>query len=560
MLKYIARYKFYFIVIGIIIVVEPILASSLNLYFEKILNYVVPGADLIFIARMMLIAFFYWITKRVINFIFSVINSRCMDNIRLDIKNDTFKNLLKMNTAELEGISGSGEFTSIFINDINIIEARYFNNIVTFVASVVSVIVNVAALTYMNYKLAIPILGFACLIIFIPFIFARRLAKSQFEFSVKVARFTHTIKEFIGAYPTIKNYEVEEPVFHRFRENNLITEDSKFLSEYDLALSNNISSLLSWFMQIIAVAVGFVLVIKGEILLGTVIVARSFANEIAEPLNSMVTSFSSIISIRKITSKIKEMTGGNEKEEPSKPIEKYSSIYYEDVSLTLNEKNIINHFSYKFDYGKKYLVIGRNGSGKSTLFRLLKKRYTAYEGNIKVGDTDIKDVSTKTLASSVSYLNEKVDLFTGTVADNIRLFSDKYSSEEVKKAAQQAQLSVDLERGVNDSGFNISSGEKRRLEIARSLLQGSDTIIFDEVVSTLDAVTAFELEGMILGYDKTVVFISHNFSAQLIKKYDQILVLDKGNLVDSGTYDELIERNSYFQEMCRIKFDIANKN
>ena len=560
MLRYIARYKVYFIIIGVIIVVEPILASALNLYFEKILNYVMPGADLIIIARMLLIGFFYWITKRVVSFIFSVINSRCMNSIREDIKDDTFKSLLKMNIAELEGISGSGEFTSIFINDINIIEMRYFNNIVSFVASAASVVINVAALTYMNYKLAIPILAFAFIIIFIPFIFARKLSKSQYEYSMKIAKFTHTIKEFIGAYPTIKNYEVEDPVFYRFKESNLFTEDAKFLSEYDLALSSSVSSLLSWFMQIIAVGVGFVLVIKGEILLGTVIVARSFANDIAEPLNQMVTSFSSILSIRKITEKIKEMTGAGQSVEPSYIIEKRSDIDYEDVSLTLNEKIIINHFSYHFDYGKKYLVLGRNGSGKSTLFRLLKKRYMNYEGNIKVGGVDIKDVSTKALAGSVSYLNEKVDLFTGTVAENIRLFSNKYNDAEVEEAAKQAQLSVDLTRVVNDSGFNISSGEKRRLEIARCLLQGSDTIIFDEVVSTLDALTAYELEEMILGYDKTVVFISHNFSAQLIKKYDQILIMDKGNLIDTGTYDELIKRNAYFQEMCRIKFGIEGLN
>ena len=560
MLKYIARYKIYFIIIGVIIVVEPILASSLNLYFEKILNYVMPGADLIIIARMLLIGFFYWITKRVVSFIFSVINSRCMNSIREDIKDDTFKSLLKMNIAELESISGSGEFTSIFINDINIIEMRYFNNIVSFVASAVSVIINVAALTYMNYKLAIPILAFACIIIFIPFIFARKLSKSQYEYSIKIAKFTHTIKEFIGAYPTIKNYEVEDPVFYRFKESNLLTEDAKFLSEYDLALSSSVSSLLSWFMQIIAVGVGFALVIKGEILLGTVIVARSFANDIAEPLNNMVTSFSSIISIKKITAKIKEMTGSGKYHEPSLIIDKCSDIEYDDVSLTLNEKTIINHLSYKFDYGKKYLVVGRNGSGKSTMFRLLKKRYVDYEGTIKVGNVDIKDVSTKALAASVSYLNEKVDLFTGTVSENIRLFSDKYSDEDVEKAAQQAQLTVDLSRRVNDSGFNISSGEKRRLEIARCLLQGSDTIIFDEVVSTLDAMTAFELEEMVLNYDKTVIFISHNFSAKLIKKYDQILVLNDGVLVDSGSYDELIQRNTLFQDMCRIKFDVGDLN
>ena len=264
MLKYISSNKIYFIIIAVIIIVEPLLASSLNLYFEAILNYVKPGADFIYIIRMMFIAFLFWILRRVVNFIFSVVNSRCMNNIRKDIKIDTFKNLLQMNIAELEGISNTGEYTSVFINDINILEQRFFSNVVSFVASFVSVIINSTALIYMNYKLSVPILIFSLFVSCIPFLFAKKLSRSQFDFSTKIATFTHLIKEFVGAYPTIKNYEFGDLIYSRFNNINNLTEDSKFLSEYDFALSNSISSLLSWFTQIIAVGVGFVLVIKSE--------------------------------------------------------------------------------------------------------------------------------------------------------------------------------------------------------------------------------------------------------------------------------------------------------
>mgnify|MGYP003300555186 CR=1 FL=1 len=216
----------------------------------------------------------------------------------------------------------------------------------------------------------------------------------------------------------------------------------------------------------------------------------------------------------------------------------------------------LDNFSFKFKYGKKYLIIGKNGSGKSSLFRLLKKRYLSYNGDIKIGKSDIKELSTKELSKAISYLNEKVDLFSGTIRDNITLFSSQNSDEEISKAICKTQLKIDQNRQVNDSGFNISSGEKRRIEIARSILKGASVIVFDEVVSTLDVITAYEIEKMILNYEKTIIFISHNFSAKLIKKYDEILIMDEGKLIDSGSYSQLIKRNEYFRKICQVKFQI----
>jgi ABC-type sugar transport system ATPase subunit len=126
---------------------------------------------------------------------------------------------------------------------------------------------------------------------------------------------------------------------------------------------------------------------------------------------------------------------------------------------------------------------------------------------------------------------------------------------ELEKAIQGSHIALDIDRQIGDEGRNISSGEQRRVEIARSLLKAASVIIFDEVVSTLDIETAYDIEKSALELpDKTVIFISHNFSGKLIRKYDKILVLSAGKIVASGTYDELIENSPYFQRICNIKF------
>lgn len=154
----------------------------------------------------------------------------------------------------------------------------------------------------------------------------------------------------------------------------------------------------------------------------------------------------------------------------------------------------------------------------------------------------------------VSYLNENVSLFSGSVKDNISLFRD-FNADALNQAVEDAQVRIELERSVTDEGRNISSGEQRRIEIARSLLESAKVLIFDEVVSTLDIETAYDVEKMALDLaDKTVVFISHNFSGKLIKEYDEILVMEGGKLLAHGAYADLISSCEYFKRICDIKF------
>lgn len=564
MLKYLLKQKWYIFLILVFIIVEPSINSVLNFWLQLLFNTAEPGADKLILLRFLTVGFLLWISKRLITYVSGLLKARFICNAKQDVKHKMFVNLLGLDTSNIAKTASSGEYVSLFVNDINLIENRFFNQIVNLISSVVSVVILGASFVALNTKLAVAILAFGIVAMFVPVVFSKNLNEKNLIYSKTVSKFTQKTKEYFTGYPTIKNYAIEHEIVDRFDAINAETEDAKFEADASLTLANSVGSLLSWFMQFIGIGFGLMLVVKGEILVGTVIAAQSFANDLGMPLQNIIVSINSIRSTKEIVRKIEFVSSENvaslKEEEPivDLPAEidasKKVDVVFDDLCLTINDKPIIDHFSFNFESGKKYLIVGLNGAGKSSLFKALKKWFSSCTGDIRINDTNVKSISNEELSETVSYLNESVSLFSGTIKENITLFKE-YSLDNFQNAVNSAQIHLDLNRKINDEGENISSGEQRRIEIARSLLHCSQVLVFDEVISTLDIETAYEIEKLALDFsDKTVIFISHNFSGKLLKKYDEILVMDKGKLLAHGTYDDLIESCDYFKKICDIKF------
>ncbi len=561
MLKPLLKQKWYVIAIFILLIIEPSINSVLNFWLQRLFNAAAPGVDKIVILRMLTGGFLLWITKRVVNFVSGILKTRFICNAKQEIKHNLFLSIMGLNTSNISRLASSGEYISLFTNDITILESRFFNQIISLIANVFSIAILASSVFVLNVKLAVAIISFGVVTMFVPAVFSKKLNEKNLRYSNSISRFTQRMKEYIVAYPTIKNYAIEDKIAQKFDAINFDAEESRFEADYALNLANNIGSLLSWFMQFIGVGFGLVLVIKGEILIGTVVAAQSFASDLASPLQDIIGNINAMRSVKDIAKKIEKMSSEPKKQRRDE-IEAGDTqveadrvdISFDNFGLKIGDKTIISSFSYQFEQGKKYLVVGLNGSGKSTLFKALKKWYQATSGRILLNGENIYDIDGDRLSRAISYLNEDVSLFSGTVRDNILLYRG-CTDDSFERAITEAQVNLELEKEIVDEGNNISSGEQRRIEIARSLLESAKVLIFDEVVSTLDIQSAYEIERMALNLqDKTVIFISHNFSGKLIKKYDDILVMEGGKLLDHGTYQQLRTSCAYFRRICEIKF------
>ncbi len=561
MIKLMFKYKWYLAFIVVLMIIEPTINSVLNFWLQRLFNSATSDADMVFILRLLTTGFLLWIAKRIVSHMMLIIRDRFICNMKGDIKHKMFTKLLFVNTANIAETASGGEYISMFTNDILLLEQRFLNQIMGLISGVFSIVILGYSFVALNAKLAGAIIGFGFLTMFVPVFFSNNLNNKNIIYTQKIAKFTQRFKEYISAYPTIKNYSIEPEIMKGFDTVNNDTEDAKFEADCAVTLANSVGQLLAWFMQFIGVGLGITLVIRGEIMIGTVVAAQSFAGDLAMPIQSIITNINSIRSIRTLVQKLETFTdtydappAAEETPHPEVRYTKACDIEFNALTLKMENKTIVDGFTYKFDGGKKYLVVGINGSGKSSVFKVLKKWYKSCSGSITVGGKSVSEYSNEELSNIVSYLNENVSIFSGTLRDNISLFKD-YRECDMEKAIEGSHVELDLDRRIIDEGRNISSGEQRRIEIARSLLKSSSILIFDEVVSTLDIETAYEIEKSALELpDKTVIFISHNFSGKLIRQYDGILVMNKGKLVASGTYDELMETSPYFKKICDIKF------
>lgn len=564
MLKLLFKHKWYFVAVIVLMILEPFVNSILNFWLQNLFNSATVGAEKLFILRLLTKGFLLWMLKRMISYSMVVIRDRYICNIKQDVKHGMFRKLFSVSTSNISRNSSSGEFMSMFTNDIMLLEQRYLNQIMGLISSIFSIAILGYSFVVLNPKLAVAIIGFGVLSMFVPLVFSKNLNQKNMRYSKEISAFTQKLKEYIIAFPTIRNYSVETEIEQKFELLNDGVEDAKFEADSSISLANNVGQLLAWFMQFIGVGLGLMLVLKGEIMVGTVIAAQSFANDIAMPIQNMLISINSIRSVKSLVKKLENLAEENEineaediSETPKSEADREfadRSIVFDDVSLRLDSKTIIDNFSFEFEYGKKYLIVGINGSGKSSVFKLLKKWYKSYTGTITVNGINIKKYSNSELSRIVSYLNENVSLFSGSVRDNILLYRNRDESS-LHKAVEDSHIELSLNKVIADEGRNVSSGEQRRIEIARALLSNASVLIFDEVVSTLDIETAYKIEKAALDFkNKTVIFISHNFSGKLIKDYDEIIVMDSGRIIAHGHYSDIIKECEYFKRICNIKF------
>ena len=238
-------------------------------------------------------------------------------------------------------------------------------------------------------------------------------------------------------------------------------------------------------------------------------------------------------------------------------------IFFNDVSFTYPHTGIkaIQHFSLRIKKGDKILLLGRTGSGKSTIAQLLLRFYDPTSGNIQIGGHDIKNIALKSLREQISFVQQDVFLFSDTVSDNISFgLANTATKESIEQAAGFSSVHTEIlgfnqgyDTMIGERGVTLSGGQKQRISIARALIKEPEIIVFDDCLSAVDAKTENEIIGNLYRYlhDKTAIIITHRIFSSF--HFDNIIVLDDGQLAEQGTHEELMNCNGYYAELYRLQ-------
>ena len=553
-IKHFLKKWYVFVLYIIFVIITPLVNVKSGLKSAEMLDSATNG-DYQAFASHLLFVLLYFVAHGFCLFLLDVIRTTMIRGARQSLKQDMFTKLMDSSNDSFSK-PDIGLHIAAFSNDISILEYRYFEQLLRLTEGIISIITAAAALFTLHTKLAIIIVFgeiFGLLVCW----FSRKYSVNKNKLYIdQLSRFTQKIKDFFSAFQTIRYYSVEKKINKKFSEENNLTEDLKNDADSAVAFVNILAQICNAMMvYFVVVGYGIMLVMQGEITVGLVYAAYCFSDQIISPTFTLISATNSIESVKSIVARIKKLSKLDKKQTLNDDITFDSSfgIALNNVSVTFDGTPILNNISHRFYPGKKYLIIGKNGCGKSTLLRLLKKSVDTYEGDIIVDGRNIKEISNDTLSAKVSYINETVSLLCDTVKQNIVLFRD-VEETKLKEIIEMVGLTVPLDRVIRDGERNLSSGETRRIEIARSLLNKVGTIIYDEAISTLDVQTAFSIERTLLELkNQTVIFVSHNFSSTLITKYDEIILMDKGTIIDCGTHNDLMSRSKYYQNIMQIK-------
>ena len=393
----------------------------------------------------------------------------------------------------------------------------------------------------------------------------KRMGKIFEEADVEEGKLSAVVQENLTGVRVVRAFGRELFEKERFEKQNHDYWKMWIRIDWVLAWFWAIGTLLLSLQTMIVVVLGAVFAVRGEMLAGEYIAFFSYNIMLTWPIRLLGRLISGLSRSEIATDRIRYiMDSEPEKDEGKKQRpEMTGDIVFNNVSFAYDEsKEIVKDVSFRIKGGTTVGILGGTGSGKSTLMHLLNRLYELPKenGSITISGVDIKDIEVGYLRENVGMVLQEPYLFSRTLAENIALGGTNAEIEDIKEAAGTASLLETIENfkegfetTVGERGVTLSGGQKQRTAIARMIIGKSPIMVFDDSLSAVDAETDAKIRKGLMekGKDSTVIIISHRITTLMAA--DNILVLDKGRLVESGTHDELIKNTGIYRKIYDIQ-------
>jgi ABC-type multidrug transport system fused ATPase/permease subunit len=307
-------------------------------------------------------------------------------------------------------------------------------------------------------------------------------------------------------------------------------------------------------------------IINQRFTLGSLIAFNSFIRYLFGPIQRLVsTNFGiqkSLASLERVYEILDKQPKIKDKKDAKELIIKSGTIEYKNVEFRYNEKDefSLKNINLKIKKGIT-AIVGPSGSGKSTLIKLLLRFYEPETGEIIIDGQNIKEVKIKSLRKNISIISQEIFLFSDTILENLKFAKPDADLEEIKNACEKAGILTFIQNlpekfntKIGERGLKLSGGERQRIAIARAILKDAPILILDEATSQLDGITENTIKKFLIEFamKKTIIVIAHRLST--VNFADNIILIEKGKILDEGKHEELYERNKIYRELCQTQF------
>ena len=423
-------------------------------------------------------------------------------------------------------------------------------------------------LLIMNYKLTMLLIGTAPLIAIIVYVAGKRLKKLAAKIQTAMGDVTHIASEAVDGHVEIKSFNAQDYENSRFSSANISNKNQNLKLE---ATGNMATPIIQVLVSIsLSIVAYFALGSKLGISLDaeTFVAFFTAAGLMAKPIRQLSNINIIVQKGLAAANEIFEQLDQNiERDLGRNDNEISGNIEFKDVNFSYDSGNqILSNISFVINKNDTVAIVGKSGSGKSTIANLIPRFYNHTSGDILIDDIKVSDFSLKHLRSSISIVNQSPSLFNDTISKNIAYGDNEIDVDKLKESAKLSgciefieKLPEGFESEIGDDGVLLSGGQRQRLAIARAFYKDSPIIILDEATSSLDTeselIVQEALEKLIT--NRTTIVIAHRLST--IENASKIIVLDNGEIVESGTHNELIGNESIYHSLYKNKFEDSPK-
>ncbi|HJS55142.1 MAG TPA: ABC transporter ATP-binding protein [Chitinophagaceae bacterium] len=493
-------------------------------------------------------------------YILNPLKNKVVNSLRLEIYNKILHLPIGYFTEKRKG-----DLISRITNDVNEVEGSVVSTLEGWVRDPLTILLNFAVLFYLSPQLtffivlSIPVIGFVLGRI------TRSLKKQSSEVAIKHGESVSALDETLSGLRVIKAFNVENLLKDRFFSINTQLLNAKNHIGYRRDLASPLSEFMGVVIFCAILWFGGQLVLKKELLEPSVFLAYlALFYNIINPAKTLSTSFSNMQKGSAAVERIEEVLKAPitvDDNVNGKQLQSFNNkIEFRNVRFAYEDALILDNINLSIEKGKTIALVGSSGAGKSTLADLVPRFHDVTGGEVLIDGLNIRDYSLQSVRSLMSIVTQEPILFNDTIANNIKLGHPDAAEDEIVQAAKVANAhnfivhkEFGYETNIGDRGSKLSGGERQRLTIARAVIKNPPILILDEATSSLDTESERLVQDAInnMMQHRTSIVIAHRLST--IRHADEIIVLQKGKIVERGTHDQLLSQNGFYKKLVEMQ-------
>ena len=569
LVQYVLRYRSFLIQLSIGLLASSLLQLIFPFLTQSIVDVGIQNQNIHFIYLILFAQLFLFAGRTGLELIRSWILLHLSTRINISLISDFFIKLMNLPISFFD-VRMTGDIMQR-INDHRRIERILTTSSLNVLFSVINMFVMGGVLAYFNLKIFLVFFAGSLLYFGWITLFLKRREVLDYKRFAEVSSEQNKVMELINGMQEIKLHNAEKQKrwgweyiqarLFRVSIKGLVLEQTQTIG----------SSVINELKNIFIIFLSAKLVIDGSITLGMMLAISSIVGSLNGPITQLIEFVRELQDAKISLARLSEI---HEKEDETQQEVYQTSDVPFDSDIDINNLSyrylgsdipVLEDLTLKIPANKVTAIVGVSGSGKTTLMKLLLKFYEPEKGEITIGNAQLKNISQKTWRSNIGAVMQEGFIFSDTIANNIAIGVDKVDKERLVYAADVANikeyisgLPLGYNTKIGAEGLGMSSGQKQRLLIARAVYKNPEVLFFDEATSALDANNEKEIMQKldIFFKDKTVVVIAHRLST--VMNADQIVVLDKGKIIEIGSHSVLVEQKGNYFELVKNQLQLGN--